>query len=118
MLSNNGLCLRAAVQYVLLFLVRFSNSDWFQIYGVTRSYHSRLFLRTLVLSPDHPSADATTVFQCDDVCSCYMSNCVVCVGSKAVDCLMASKWTSKPPEEDEYSPYFVTRSDAVKYCFT
>ena len=47
MLSNNGLCLCAAVQYVLLFLVRFNNSDRFQIYGVTRSYSSRPFLCTL-----------------------------------------------------------------------
>ena len=31
MLSNDGLCLHAAVQYVLLFLVRFNNSDRFQI---------------------------------------------------------------------------------------
>ena len=30
-LSNNGLCLQAAVQYVLLFLALAVNSDWFQI---------------------------------------------------------------------------------------
>lgn len=48
----------------------------------------------------------------------YVVLYIVCVGSKAVDCLMASKWTSKPSEDDEYSPYFVTRSDAVKYCVT
>ena len=48
MLSSNGLCLCAAAQYVLLFLVQFNNSDWFQIYRVTRSSSSRLFLCTLV----------------------------------------------------------------------
>ena len=47
MLSNNGSCLCAAAQYVLLFLVRFNNSDRFQIYVVTRSYSSRPFLRAL-----------------------------------------------------------------------
>ena len=31
MLSNNGLCLHAAAQYMLLFLVLVVNSDWFQI---------------------------------------------------------------------------------------
>ena len=31
MLSNNGLCLCADMQYVLLFLVWFNNSDRFQI---------------------------------------------------------------------------------------
>ena len=31
MFSNNGLCLRATVQYVLLFLEWFNNSNWFQI---------------------------------------------------------------------------------------
>ena len=31
----------AAAQYVLLFLVRFNNSDRFQIYGVTNSSSSR-----------------------------------------------------------------------------
>ena len=35
MLSNNGLCLRTAVQYVLLFLGLAENSDCFQI---VRSY--------------------------------------------------------------------------------
>ena len=47
MLNNNGLCLRAAAQYILLLLVWFNNSDRFQIYRVTRSYSSRLFLCTL-----------------------------------------------------------------------
>ena len=47
MLSNNGLCLQPAVQYVLLFLVWFNNSDQFQIYEVTRSYPSRPFLYAL-----------------------------------------------------------------------
>ena len=37
----------AAAQYVLLFLVQFNNSDRFQIYEVTRSYSTRLFLFTL-----------------------------------------------------------------------
>ena len=49
MLSNNGLCIRAAAQYVLLFLVWFNNSDPFQIYGVTRSYSSHLFLCALAV---------------------------------------------------------------------
>ena len=47
MLSNNGLCLHvcaATAQYVLLFLERFNNSDWFQIYGVTRFYSSRSYV--------------------------------------------------------------------------
>ena len=79
---------------------------------------STRFYALLYCLPITLSADETTGFQCDDACSCCMSYCVVCVGSKAVDCLMASKWTSKPPEEDEYSPYFVTRGDAVKYCVT
>ena len=43
MLSNNGLCLHAAVQYVL-FLVRFNNSDWSQIYRLIHSYSSHPFL--------------------------------------------------------------------------
>ena len=47
MLSNNSLCLRAAAQYVLLFLVQFNNSDQFKIYGVTCSYSSRPFLCAL-----------------------------------------------------------------------
>ena len=42
MLSNNGLCLRAAAKYMLLFLAIIP-----QIYGVTRSYSSRLFLCAL-----------------------------------------------------------------------
>ena len=50
MLSNNGLCLRAAPQYVLLFLVWFNNSDRFQGYGVTCSYSSCPFLCTVGLS--------------------------------------------------------------------
>ena len=45
MLSNNGLCLLTAVQYVLLFLVWFNNSTGFKF---TRSYSSRPFLCTLV----------------------------------------------------------------------
>ena len=52
MLSNNGLCLCTAAQYVLLFLVRFNNSDRFQIYVVTRSYSSRPFL--CALGQSHP----------------------------------------------------------------
>ena len=47
MLSNNGLCLRAAVQYVLLFLAPFNNSDWSQIYELIHSYSSRSFLCAL-----------------------------------------------------------------------
>ena len=47
MLSNNSLCLCAAVQYVLLFLVWINNSNRFQIYVVTRSYSSCPFLCTL-----------------------------------------------------------------------
>ena len=46
MLSNNGLCLWAAVQYI--FLVQFNNSDQFQIHRVTRSYSSPPFLCALV----------------------------------------------------------------------
>ena len=42
-LSNNGLCLRAAAQHALLFLVLAVNS------GVTRSYSSRPFLCALGL---------------------------------------------------------------------
>ena len=34
----------AAVQYVLLFLVRLNNSNRFQIYILTHSYSSRTFL--------------------------------------------------------------------------
>ena len=48
MLSNSGLCLCATAQYVLLFLLRFNNLDWFQVYVATRFYSSRLFLCTLV----------------------------------------------------------------------
>ena len=51
MISNNGFCIHAAMQYVLLLLVWINNSDWFQIYEVTHSYLSRPFL---LLSPDHP----------------------------------------------------------------
>ena len=47
MLSNNGLCLCAAVQYVLLFLAWFNNSDWSQIYELIHSYSSRSFLCAL-----------------------------------------------------------------------
>ena len=47
MLSNDGLCLQPAAQYVLLFLVWFNNSDQFQIYKVTRSYSSHPFLCAL-----------------------------------------------------------------------
>ena len=39
MLTNNGLCLCTAVQYVL-FLVLMVNSTRFRIYVVTRSYSS------------------------------------------------------------------------------
>lgn len=52
--------------------------------------------------------------------------CVLCVGvtrvysiyagSKAVDCLMTSKWTAMPHTEDDYTPYFATRNDAIAYC--
>ena len=59
MLSNNGLCLRTATLYVLLFLVQFNNSDQFELYGVTRSYSSRPFLcalgQTYVQSIAQPS---------------------------------------------------------------
>ena len=44
MLSNDGLCLRAAAEYMLL-----NNSDQFQTYGVTCSYFNCPFLCTLVL---------------------------------------------------------------------
>ena len=44
MLSNDGLCLRAAAEYMLL-----NNSDPFQTYGVTCSYFNCPFLCTLVL---------------------------------------------------------------------
>ena len=37
-------------------------------------------------------------------------------GSRAVDCLMASKWTVKPKEDDDITPYFPSRADAVSYC--
>ena len=47
--SNNGLRSCAAAKYVLLLLVRFNNSDQFQIYKVIRSYSSHLFLCTLGL---------------------------------------------------------------------
>ena len=42
--------------------------------------------------------------------------CFVFTGSKAVDCLMASKWTELPRTEDDYTPYFASRNDAVAYC--
>ena len=61
MLSNNGLCLCAAVQYVLLFLV--NNFDRFQIYGVIRSYSSCPFLCALVTVEDWDYGRVTT-FQC------------------------------------------------------
>ena len=35
MLSNNGLCLHTAMQYMLLFIITVNNSAWFQIYVVT-----------------------------------------------------------------------------------
>ena len=37
MLSNNDISMRS-VQYMLLFLVQFNNSDQFRIYVVTHSY--------------------------------------------------------------------------------
>ncbi len=37
-------------------------------------------------------------------------------GSKAVDCLMSSKWTQKPKDLDSYTPYFTSRSTAVDFC--
>ena len=43
-LSNHGLYLCTAAQYMLLFLVLAVNSNWFQIYRVTCSYSSHLFL--------------------------------------------------------------------------
>ena len=67
MLSNNGLhvCLCTAVQYVLLFLVLAVNSDWFQTYGVTLSYSSRLFLCALAIQID--SNDIPQVVQVQHV---------------------------------------------------
>ena len=48
MLSNNGLCLRAVVQYVLLFLVWFKNSNRFQIlHALTLATRSYVLLQTL-----------------------------------------------------------------------
>ena len=47
MLNNKGLCLRAAAQYVLLFLVTVNNSDRVQIYRVntlTLAARSYVFL--------------------------------------------------------------------------
>ena len=43
MLSNNALCLRTAAQLCVT-IVWFNNSDWFQIYRITHSYSSHLFL--------------------------------------------------------------------------
>lgn len=37
-------------------------------------------------------------------------------GSKAVDCLMSSKWTKKPTNLDSPVPYFVSRSSAIDFC--
>ena len=65
MLSNNGLCLRIAAQYMLLFLVLAVNSDRFKIYGVTCSYSS-ILAKYIVVSvmvhnyPDKLSLPATS----------------------------------------------------------
>ena len=48
MLSNNGLCLRAVSQYVLLFLAQFNSSDQFQI---TELHTLTLVTRSYVLCP-------------------------------------------------------------------
>ena len=38
-------------------------------------------------------------------------------GEKAVECLMASKWTKEPKDrQDSLTPWFKTRTNAVDYC--
>lgn len=37
-------------------------------------------------------------------------------GSKAVDCLMESRWAKDPSSSEEYSPCIRSRKDAVLYC--
>ena len=37
-------------------------------------------------------------------------------GSKAVDCLLSSKWSKKPADLDSPTPYFVSRSSANDFC--
>ncbi|KAL5490818.1 hypothetical protein EMCRGX_G016005 [Ephydatia muelleri] len=37
-------------------------------------------------------------------------------GSKAVDCLMESRWATDPSSSEEYSPCIRSRKDAVLYC--
>lgn len=40
----------------------------------------------------------------------------LCVGVKAVDCLMNSKWTNEPRDSKSDQPHFVNRTFAVDYC--
>lgn len=51
----------------------------------------------------------------DDLCGFFL----YCAGSKAVDCLMESKWTKEPkPEASYYTPHFKARADAILFCST
>ena len=72
------------VQYVLLLLVWFNNSDWFQIYVVTHSYSSRPFLcalgkRLSVHVCCVSVCEVCTVCVCVCVCVCMCVYVCVCV---------------------------------------
>ena len=49
------------------------------------------------------------------IAECFTVLTCVHAGSKVVDCLMESKWTEKPKEDDHITPYFTSRASATKY---
>ena len=48
----------------------------------------------------------------------YVRACCIHAGEKAIDCLLASKWSKEPKDvHDSLTPYFKTRANAIDFCF-
>ena len=83
MLSNNGLCLCIAVQYMLLFLVQFNISDQFQILWsytlllqppVFMHSSSRLRHASHVIPLDHVWTGISYIYFLRPQCNSYINN--------------------------------------------
>ena len=90
MLSNSGLSLRTAAQYVQLLLAFTVNSPGFEFYVVTRPYYSRLFLCALVPAVSRVLASLPT--------SSYQPLSSVFPFSTAVLDASVPGWASVPPQ--------------------
>ena len=74
MLSNNGLCLPASAQYVLLFLIIRPVSNFTELHALTLAAHSYVLLFSAMDMTKHDLS-----IELHDVCACMVPIGIYCM---------------------------------------